>query len=45
MFSKGDYGCLTDRNSYPWYLAMALYHLLLWARHEQHAPALSTVGV
>jgi len=45
VFSRGDYGCLTDRNSYPRYLAMTLYHLLLWDRHEQHAPVLSTVGV
>jgi hypothetical protein len=28
FFSRGNYGCLTDRRSYPRNLAMVLYHLL-----------------
>ena len=31
-FSRGDYGVLTDRNEYPRYLAMSLYHLAEFAR-------------
>jgi hypothetical protein len=31
-FSRGDYGVLTDRNEYPRYLAMTLYHLAEFAR-------------
>ena len=31
-FSRGDYGWLSDRNEYPRYLAMTLYHLAERAR-------------
>lgn len=31
-FSRGDYGMLSDRNDYPRYLAMTLYHLCERAR-------------
>lgn len=31
-FSRGDYGLLSDRNEYPRYLAMSLYHLAERAR-------------
>jgi hypothetical protein len=31
-FSRGDYGVLSDRNEYPRYLAMTLYHLAERAR-------------
>ena len=31
-FSRGDYGVLSDRNEYPRYLAMTLYHLAEHAR-------------
>lgn len=31
-FSRGDYGVLSDRNEYPRYLAMSLYHLAERAR-------------
>ncbi len=31
-FSRGDYGLLSDRNEYPRYLAMSLYHLSERAR-------------
>ena len=31
-FSRGDYGVLSDRNEYPRYLAMSLYHLSERAR-------------
>ena len=31
-FSRGDYGVLRDRNDYPRYLAMSLYHLAERAR-------------
>jgi hypothetical protein len=36
-FSRGDYGMLTDRNEYPRYLAMSLYHLAERARPERAA--------
>lgn len=34
-FSRGDYGVLEDRNDYPRYLAMSLYHLAERARSER----------
>jgi len=36
FFSRGNYGLLTDRRSYPRHLAMILYHLLLalWSRAD-----------
>lgn len=34
-FSRGDYGVLSDRNEYPRYLAMTLYHLAERARDPQ----------
>jgi hypothetical protein len=29
FYSQGNYGFLTDRRSYPRYLSMILYHMLL----------------
>jgi len=37
-FSRGDYGVLSDRNEYPRYLAMTLYHLAGRARAPEVAP-------
>ena len=37
FFSRGDYGLLTDRGSYPRNLSMILYHLLLELRVHGHS--------
>lgn len=37
-FSRGDYGMLSDRNEYPRYLAMTLYHLAERARDARPLP-------
>ena len=37
-FSRGDYGVLCDRNEYPRYLAMTLYHLAERARDPRPLP-------
>ena len=34
-FSRGDYLVLSDRNEYPRYLAMTLFHLAERARHSR----------
>jgi hypothetical protein len=45
IFSRGDYGCLSDRHAYPRYLAMTLYHLLLYASFEQEKLAAGTTVI
>jgi hypothetical protein len=37
-FSRGDYLVLSDRNAYPRYLAMTLYHLAERARTAGSTP-------
>ena len=40
-YSRGDYGLLCDRRSYPRYLAMILFHLLMLSDAAQCEPARS----
>ena len=44
-YSKGDYGVLSDRRSYPRYLAMILFHLLTPGVFAELPPSEPTRGI